>query len=155
MILKQLRISRRLSQEQLADMSGLNVRTIQRIESGANASLESQKCIAAALDITLDVLNQESLMIDKQSDNWKCLPFFMKAWFTLNFLQVRPARRLALRVEFICLVFAVVFSTLGLWSEPAQVGGLFMLLTANLFSVLKWQGDKYQIWYEPLDCQEE
>ena len=34
MILKQLRLSRLLSQEQLTQMSGLNVRTIQRIESG-------------------------------------------------------------------------------------------------------------------------
>ena len=37
MILKQMRISRHLSQEQLAQISGLNVRTIQRIESGKNA----------------------------------------------------------------------------------------------------------------------
>ena len=50
MILKELRISHHLSQEQLAQMSGLNVRTIQRIESGKNASLESLKCLAAALE---------------------------------------------------------------------------------------------------------
>ena len=47
MILKQLRLSHRLSQEQLANMSGLNVRTIQRIESGQQASVESLKCLAA------------------------------------------------------------------------------------------------------------
>jgi dihydrofolate reductase len=46
MILKQLRLSRHLSQEQLAQMSGLNVRTIQRIESGHSASVESLKCLA-------------------------------------------------------------------------------------------------------------
>ena len=46
MILKELRMSRQLSQEQLALMSGLNVRTIQRIESGHNASMESLKCLA-------------------------------------------------------------------------------------------------------------
>ena len=51
MILKQLRLSRHLAQAQLATMSGLNVRTIQRIESGANASTESMKCLAAALDV--------------------------------------------------------------------------------------------------------
>ncbi len=49
MILKELRISRHLSQEQLAQISGLNVRTIQRIESGKNTSLESLKCLASAL----------------------------------------------------------------------------------------------------------
>lgn len=40
MVLKPIRLSRHLSQEQLAMMSGLNVRTIQRIESGTNASME-------------------------------------------------------------------------------------------------------------------
>ena len=84
MILKQLRLSQNLSQEQLARMSGLNVRTIQRIESGANASLESQKCLAAALNVDLDTLNQENIMIDKHSDNWKALPIFLKIWFAIK-----------------------------------------------------------------------
>ncbi|WP_205964686.1 helix-turn-helix domain-containing protein [Paraglaciecola marina] len=48
-----------LSQEQLAQISGLNVRTIQRIESGNNASLEWLKCIAAALEVDISTLNQE------------------------------------------------------------------------------------------------
>ena len=43
MILKELRLSRHISQEQLAQMSGLNVRTIQRIESGHNAGFELLK----------------------------------------------------------------------------------------------------------------
>ena len=59
MILKQLGLSRHLSQEQLADMSGLNVRTIQRIESGKNASVESLKCLASALNVDIATLNQE------------------------------------------------------------------------------------------------
>ena len=66
MILKELRISRHLTQEQLAQMSGLNVRTIQRIESGSNASLESLKCLAAVLEVDVSTLNQEKLMIDKK-----------------------------------------------------------------------------------------
>lgn len=37
-ILKQLRLSRYLSQEQLGQMSGLSVRTVQRIEAGNKAS---------------------------------------------------------------------------------------------------------------------
>jgi len=65
MILKQLRISRQLSQEQLALMSGLNVRTIQRIESGQKPSLESLKCLASVLEVDVSTLNQEKFMIDK------------------------------------------------------------------------------------------
>ncbi len=61
MILKQVRLSRLLSQEQLAQMSGLSVRTIQRIESGHSPSLESLKCLASVLEIDVSTLNQESV----------------------------------------------------------------------------------------------
>ena len=149
MVLKSLRMSKNLSQEQLAQMSGLNVRTIQRIESGHNASLESKKCIAAALEIDIDTLDQEALMIDKDTDNWKALPLFVKAWFTLNFLQLRPQRAVASRIERTCHIVGYLFCVLGLSSEPALVGGLILLANAYLFHLLKWQGDKYGIWYEP------
>ena len=81
MILKQLRLSRHLSQEQLADMSGLNVRTIQRIESGKNASVESLKCLASALNVDIATLNQEKFNVDKNSNNWQQLPLLLKLWF--------------------------------------------------------------------------
>lgn len=148
MILKQLRISRRLSQEQLAQMSGLNVRTIQRIESGANASVESKKCLAAALDVSIDTLDQENLTMNKHDDNWQALPVLLKIWFTLNFLQLRPTRNSAKRIEVIGHIFGFAFCCLGVLSEPALVGGLFMLASAYLFTFLKWQGDKYQIWFD-------
>ena len=149
MILKQLRISKRLSQEQLATMSGLNVRTIQRIESGANASVESQKCLAAALNVTLETLNQENLVMDKRSENWKNLPLLLKIWFIFNFLQMRPMRETAKRMEIYGHSLGFFFCCLGLIDEAALVGGLLMLATGYLFTSLKWQGDKYQIWYEP------
>lgn len=148
MILKQLRISLHLSQEQLAQMSGLNVRTIQRIESGMNASIESQKCLAAALNVSIESLHQERIVIDKNSDNWKNLPFMLKAWFALNFLQWRPERATARRAVIICHFFGFMFCVLGIISQPALVGGLIMLLNAYLFTLLKWQGDKYGIWYD-------
>lgn len=150
MILKKLRISRHLSQEQLAQLSGLNVRTIQRIESGQAASLESQKCLAAALDIDIDTLNQETFMIDKNSENWKSLPVFVKIWFVFNFLQLRPTRTSARRVETSSHFFGFLFCSLGFFSEPALAGGILMLSTAYLFHLLKWQGDKYGLWYEPV-----
>lgn len=148
MILKQLRISQRLSQEQLAQMSGLNVRTIQRIENGTNASIESQKCLAAAFNVSIETLNQEHIVLDKNSDNWKNLPLILKIWFIFNFLQLRPNRVTATRVEIASHSFGFLFCLLGLVSEPALVGGLIMLFTAYLFALLKWQGDKYGIWYE-------
>ena len=55
-MIRRLRLARGWSQEQLALCSGLSIRTIQRIERGHNAGLESVKCIAAALDIDLSEL---------------------------------------------------------------------------------------------------
>ncbi len=149
MILKQLRLCRRLSQEQLAQMSGLNVRTIQRIESGQNASMESMKCLASALEVDIDTLNQETFMIDKNSDNWNRLSPFMKCWFAFNFLQFRPLRETATRVEILSHIFGFAFCCLGFVSEAALAGGILLLATAYLFHFLKWQGDRYGLWYEP------
>jgi transcriptional regulator with XRE-family HTH domain len=51
------------SQEELAVASGLNLRTIQRIEADASASLETKKALASALDIDIHDLDyQESRM---------------------------------------------------------------------------------------------
>jgi transcriptional regulator with XRE-family HTH domain len=148
MILKELRISRHLSQEHLAQMSGLNVRTIQRIESGKNASVASLKCIAAALDIDVSTLNQVTFMIDKRSDNWQKLPLILKCWFVVNFLQTRPSRSSASRIEMLGHVSGFAFCCLGFISEAALVGGVLMLSTAYLYHWLKYQGDKYGIWYD-------
>ena len=56
MIVRKLRIERGLSQEQLASMAGVSVRTLQRIERGANASAETLKCLAAVLETDIAAL---------------------------------------------------------------------------------------------------
>jgi transcriptional regulator with XRE-family HTH domain len=59
-MIKKIRISKGWSQEQLSQFSGLSVRTIQRIERGHNAGLESLKCIAAAFDMDISRLQKEN-----------------------------------------------------------------------------------------------
>ncbi len=51
--IKKMRLERHWSQDQLAEMSGLSIRTIQRIEIGENASLESLKSLAAVFEINI------------------------------------------------------------------------------------------------------
>ena len=56
----ELRNKKSWSQDELAIASGLNLRTIQRIENEASASLQSRKALASALDIdTLDLEYKE------------------------------------------------------------------------------------------------
>ena len=62
MIVRKLRLKHAWSQEQLAQFSGLSIRTIQRIERGQNAGLESLKSLAAVFEIQLTDLQQEMEM---------------------------------------------------------------------------------------------
>jgi transcriptional regulator with XRE-family HTH domain len=51
------------SQEELATAAGLNLRTIQRIETEASASLQSMKALASALDLDVhDLDSRENSM---------------------------------------------------------------------------------------------
>ena len=59
-MIKRLRENRNWSQEQLATMSGLSVRTIQRIESGNKASLESLKSLAAVFEVDISTLTERT-----------------------------------------------------------------------------------------------
>lgn len=54
--LRELRSARQWSQEQLAQLSGLNLRTIQRLESGAKVSTESLRALAAVFEVSADSL---------------------------------------------------------------------------------------------------
>jgi transcriptional regulator with XRE-family HTH domain len=153
MILKELRISRHYSQEQLAQMSGLNVRTIQRIESGHNASLESLKCLASVLEVDVSTLHQEKFMIDKNTDNWKTLPAWVKWWFFFNYGSFRPTRKAAKNAVIISHASGFAFCVLGVINEGALIGGLFMLSFAYFFTLLTWQGDRYGVWYDALEIK--
>lgn len=148
MILKQLRLSRNLSQDQLSQMSGLNVRTIQRIESGHKASVESLKCLAAALEVDIPTLEQEKFVIDKHSDNWKKLPFWLKCFFTINFLDIAFSRSTARRIILLSHVSGFIFCVIGFRNEAALAGGLIMLANAYAFQGITLLGDKHGIWYD-------
>ncbi|HET9569539.1 MAG TPA: helix-turn-helix transcriptional regulator, partial [Vicinamibacterales bacterium] len=54
------------SQEELAIASGLNLRTIQRIEREASASLQSKKALASALDLDIHDLDYQEIAMRQQ-----------------------------------------------------------------------------------------
>ncbi len=57
---KQLRLQRAWSQEQLAEMAGLSVRTIQRIENGERPGLETLSALAAVFEVTVAEIGGEA-----------------------------------------------------------------------------------------------
>ena len=62
MIIRKLRLEKGWSQEQLAEICDLSVRTIQRIERGQKPSLESLKALASAFEIDVTDLSTEAAM---------------------------------------------------------------------------------------------
>ena len=55
-IVRKLRLQRGWTQDQLAEFAGISVRSVQRIERGADASLETLKGLAAVFEVDLSTL---------------------------------------------------------------------------------------------------
>ncbi|CAB3911020.1 helix-turn-helix domain-containing protein [Achromobacter anxifer] len=64
MLIQKLRLKRGWSQQQLAQASGLSARTIQRIEAGQPASVETLKSIASVFEVDFSTLNTEEAEMD-------------------------------------------------------------------------------------------
>ena len=67
MIVRKYRIDRGWSQETLAELSGLSVRTIQRVERGGRASLDSMTALANAFDVSINDLSTETEMYQQNA----------------------------------------------------------------------------------------
>jgi transcriptional regulator with XRE-family HTH domain len=61
MLIQKLRLQHGWSQEQLAELSGLSVRTIQRLERGQTASVESLKSLGAVFEIDFSALKEPEM----------------------------------------------------------------------------------------------
>ena len=65
MNVRKLRLQRHWSQDQLAQLSGLSIRTIQRIERGQTPGLESLKSLAAVFDVPVETPPEEQAQLDQ------------------------------------------------------------------------------------------
>ena len=74
MSIKQRRLDKGWSQEELARHAGLSTRTIQRIEGGQNAGLESLKCLAAVFETSISELMQEQNMNNQKTSSKSTKP---------------------------------------------------------------------------------
>lgn len=148
MILKQLREKRKMSQEQLALMAGLSVRTIQRIERGHKASFETLKSLASVLEVEISTLEQEIDMIDRTSDEWKKLPFFVKLAFTgpdYPWMGIYKRRSYEQGEKALAIV-GMVFFILAVFNKEFVIAGGFFIFFAYLTSIAARIGDHYSIW---------
>jgi len=90
--IKKMRLERHWSQDQLSEMSGLSIRTIQRIENGENAGLESLKSLAAVFEINITDSDktQEMEQIRKEEEYVQNVKGFYKLLAIAIFSLVVP-----------------------------------------------------------------
>ncbi|MFC4700614.1 helix-turn-helix domain-containing protein [Glaciecola siphonariae] len=137
MIVRRLREKRNWSQEQLAIMSGLSTRTIQRIESGNKASLESLKALASVFEIDISKLQEEIIVIDKTSAEWNKEPLLVRFAFW----------GLKARKQIVMLEITTVLLGLATWIiKPDIFATSAFFLLAYIFSNMKHYIDTKKHW---------
>lgn len=152
MFIKNLRQVKHLSQEQLSELSGLSLRTIQRIEGGHRVSYASLRSLAAALDINVDELEQELYSMDKIVTEYKDYPLWLRlyigsGWFTATRDEFKKTEVFFLVVGFILAAVWIVTSLMdiGIY-RVAMLGCLCSFFGAYNISITIRVGDKYDVW---------
>jgi transcriptional regulator with XRE-family HTH domain len=144
MIVQTMRLQRGWSQQQLADISGLNVRTIQRIESGESASLESFKALGAAFNVDFSEL-QENAVRDIANNP-------EQTEIALAYSHVRQIRRFYTSVMMYVVVMGMLIA-INLLTHPRFLWFIFPALGWGiallfrgllLFDVLPWFGPEWE-----------
>ena len=74
MTIQMLRKKQQLSQERLADATGLSLRTIQRVEAGHRVGYASMRALAAHFQIDVDTLEQSLYGMDTLVDAQNTFP---------------------------------------------------------------------------------
>lgn len=107
MLIQKLRLQHGWSQEQLADLSGLSTRTVQRLERGLPASMESLKAIAAVFNVDFNDLKGPDMTPELAAKTTTQLNDEI-----LAFAQVRKIKGFYLHVA----QFAIVVTALALFN---------------------------------------
>ena len=145
MPVQKLRLMRGWSQQQLADLSGLSARTIQRIESGMPASAETLKSLAAVFEVHFSTLSQEINMNDLITSDSFARKQEVSAFryvrgvraFYIHLFQMVPVWLLLTAVNFwvsphrLWAPWVILFMVLGLLMHAAYVFGNQRLLGAK------------------------
>jgi len=125
--LRELRLARQWTQEQLAILTDLNLRTIQRLESGAKISMESLRALAAVFEVPA-----ESLLVGDPTPTHTALPAMREGVLRgLEFTGITP------RADFWWFALAVVM-LLAFATLLAEAVGPLPLQIASLLVLLPW-----------------
>lgn len=147
MQVQKLRLQRGWSQQQLAELSGLSVRTIQRIENGSAASTESLKSLASVFEIDFSTLSSEPAMPDTPTSSPSHTPSASQQE-QLALLEVRKLKGFYLHLaQYVVVIAALCAINLlttphRLWFYWAALGWGIAILAhaATIFGWLPFLG---------------
>jgi transcriptional regulator with XRE-family HTH domain len=142
-----------LSQERVAEMSGLSVRTVQRLEAGHRVSYASLRALATAFKTDADLLEREFYAVNQPGDEFVEIPRWVRLLHDrLWFGGPRPSRRDFLWIEVFCLVAAAVgFGASFLVSQTARASTVRMcaavpVVCSYVMAVSIRTYDRYKLW---------
>ena len=143
MNIQKLRLQRGWSQQQLADLCGLSSRTIQRIENGQTASVESLKSLASVFEIDFSSLTSEQIMESTKATNQD---------EQLALAKVREIRRFYIHLVQYALVISVL-AIINLATHPSKLWFIWPALgwgigifahAAAIYNVIPFLGAEWE-----------
>ena len=162
MFIKNLRKKCHQSQEQLAEKSGLSLRTIQRVESGHRVGFASLRALAKTFDINVDLLEQELYSMDNIIKEYKDFPLWLRLYIGSGWFSATRKEFQKIEIFFVvCALFTASFWCSSFYFSYAaaplsfievSIGNLIgfcsvlLLLGAYNNSISIRLGDKYDIW---------
>jgi transcriptional regulator with XRE-family HTH domain len=141
MIVRKLRLQRGWTQEHLAELTGLSVRSIQRLERGQTGSLESMNALAAVFEVDRSLFKPG----DKTMPNTS--PITADEESAIQYVKgVKEFYSHALMYLLFVVVFGVAFGfkhPLILWGSIGWGIGL-MVHGLNVFEVINFLGPNWE-----------
>jgi transcriptional regulator with XRE-family HTH domain len=154
MSIKTLRERKALSQEQLAEVSGLSLRTIQRVEAGHRVSFASLRALAAIFDVDVDSLERELYAMSKSTDGtFVEIPLWARVLNGSSWYKgPRPSRRDSHLLEIVLLSLAIVCLLTSflvqseLTTRLLRFAALFEFICCYIVSASIRIIDTYKLW---------
>jgi transcriptional regulator with XRE-family HTH domain len=153
MTFRSLREHKLLSQEKLAELSGLSLRTIQRVEAGHRVSFASLRALAAAFETDVDSLERELYAMKQSADDFMEIPKWVRLWTNAYWYGgLRTSRRQAHLAEAFCIGCGIAFLAASFWvaldslATVFRVAATFSLVSGYLISISVRIVDTYKLW---------
>ncbi|WP_349533848.1 helix-turn-helix domain-containing protein [Leuconostoc citreum] len=138
-----LRRSKGLTQEKLAELSNLSVRTIQRLEAGDDSSLETLRLVANALNVSVNEL------FDSVKDKSKEIEInYLSQEQTIQ-IEKRKSEKQILNIKRLSIFILLLLLAVFIDKFPENLQGILGILWMGLFFlslyIMKYMKSKWRL----------